>query len=265
VVREKIYESDLVHASLRRVLEEGVPVPRGHTQPVTVSDVRLAHVLASITHRTSKDESKPTLRSEHVYEVAEALHKASAQAGPDDEVLVVVQIRDRQFGIFSEDKVTAFRVSFDDPSMRIEFFEIEQPLERQTGRAESSEYEFPLEPRSKSPGFRLVPGFAQTLEGPRAVLVDWRDPYYGKPVNLSLRGGRVQRRTLLLEAEPESEAPSPPAPSPSLPPGLRDAQLRALDQLEGARRSGVLTEAEFQRRRRLVLEGKLEEAGYPAP
>ena len=44
-------------------------------------------------------------------------------------------------------------------------------------------------------------------------------------------------------------------------PELRDAQLRALDQLDAARRSGIVTEAEFQKRRRLVLEGKLEEAG----
>jgi hypothetical protein len=47
---------------------------------------------------------------------------------------------------------------------------------------------------------------------------------------------------------------------------VTDAQIRALDQLEGARRSGLVTEAEFQRRRRLILQGRLEEAGYaPGP
>jgi hypothetical protein len=264
VVREPVHESEQVHVSLRRLMEEGVPRARGHAHPVVVSDVRLAHVLASISHRDGKDRSVPTVRSEHVYELAEGLRKALAQAGPDDEVLAAVEIGDRRLGLFSDDKVTAFRVTFDSTFMRIEFFEIERPLERETGRAEPEGYDFPLEPPKASPRFKLIPAAAQTLEGSRTVLVDWRDPYYSRPMNLNLRGGRAQRRTLLLQAEPESEAPLPP-PSAEVPPELRDAQLRALDQLDGARRSGLLTEAEFQRRRRLVLEGKLEEAGYPVP
>jgi hypothetical protein len=267
VVREPVHESERVKVSLRRVLDDGTPRARGYAHPVTVSDVRLAHVLASIHHRDKDDESRPTVRSEHVYELAEALHDALERAGPDDEVLATVQIGDRRFGLFNEDRVTALRVWFDATFMRLEFFEIERALERATGRAEGKPFEFPLEPPAGAPRFRLVPGFAQTLDGDRALLVDWRDPYYAKPVSLSLRGGRVQRRTLLLGAEPESEAPPalPPEPPAAVPPELRDAQLRALDRLEAARRSGVLTEAEFQRRRRLVLEGKLGEAGYGTP
>ncbi len=265
VIREPVYHSDRVQVSLRRVLEDGAPRPKGHAHPVTVSDVRLAHVMASITHKNSKDEPKPTVRSEYVYELAEGMRDALGRAAPDDEVLVTLQIGDRRFGLFNEDKVTAFRVWCDDASMRIEFFEIESAVERESGRAQPETYEFPLEPPTASPRFRMVAGYAQTLDGPRALQVDWRDAYYGKPVNLSVRGGRVQRRTLLLEAEPESQAPEPAPASEALPPATRDAQMRALDQLDAARRSGLLTESEFQRRRRLVLDGRLGEAGYPAP
>ena len=81
-----------------------------------------------------------------------------------------------------------------------------------------------------------------------------------------MRDGKLQRRTILLQEEEASEAPVPP-PIPEGAPSnaLRDAQLRALDQLDAARRSGLVTEAEFQRRRRLILEGRIEEAGYASP
>jgi hypothetical protein len=40
--------------------------------------------------------------------------------------------------------------------------------------------------------------------------------------------------------------------------------MRALDEIDAARRAGLITESEFLRRRRLVLEDRLEEAGYGA-
>ena len=63
-----------------------------------------------------------------------------------------------------------------------------------------------------------------------------------------------------MELPPEAEpATSPDAP---LPAGLSDAQIRALDELDSSRRSGLITESEYQRRRKLVLENALDEAGY---
>jgi hypothetical protein len=56
-----------------------------------------------------------------------------------------------------------------------------------------------------------------------------------------------------------AEEEPPPAPVPE---GLEDAQIRALDELDAARRAGLIKEVEFQRRRRLILEDKLEQAGY---
>jgi hypothetical protein len=57
----------------------------------------------------------------------------------------------------------------------------------------------------------------------------------------------------------EAEEQGAAAPVPA---DATDAQRRALDQLDAARRTGLVSEAEFQRRRRLVLEGRLAEAGY---
>ena len=67
-----------------------------------------------------------------------------------------------------------------------------------------------------------------------------------------------------MEAEPEEERPEADPSEPAVAPELRDAQLRALDELDTLRRSGQITEDEFRERRRLVLDGRLDEAGYGA-
>ena len=40
------------------------------------------------------------------------------------------------------------------------------------------------------------------------------------------------------------------------------ALRRALDELDGGRQSGLVKEADYQRRRQLIIENKLDEAGY---
>ena len=47
-----------------------------------------------------------------------------------------------------------------------------------------------------------------------------------------------------------------------MPANLSDAQLRALDQLDARAQSGLVKESDYQRRRRLILENRLDEAGY---
>src|SRR4051812_21028758 len=50
LIREPVFSSDSARIQLRRTLVKGKPVPRGYAQPATISDVRLAHVLATIEH-----------------------------------------------------------------------------------------------------------------------------------------------------------------------------------------------------------------------
>ena len=110
-----------------------------------------------------------------------------------------------------------------------------------------------------------VAGEAIRPRGPRGYEVDWRDPFFRKAVSFSALSGEVRRREILMEAEPEDDLAAPGA-AIEITPEIRQAQMKALDQLDGLRRSGEITEGDFQRRRRLVLEGRLEEAGYePTP
>jgi hypothetical protein len=161
--------------------------------------------------------------------------------------------------------VTAFRLGLVGDEMRIEILALEQPLERDGGKIGVREYDIPTELPTIAPRFKLVPGQAQTREGERGVNVAWRDPYYRKPVNLSFSGGQARRRTVLMELPAEDLPPGEAKAPADLPPNLSDAQLRALDQLDAERTAGRIREADYQRKRRLILEGRLDEAPGAQP
>jgi hypothetical protein len=267
VVREPIYQNEAVEVRLRHVEDGGEPVPRGFQHPVTVAPVRVAHILASLSYEDRDGKQHPVIRNAHVYPLAEGIGEALGRATPDDEVIAYARSRDRRLGIFSVDRITAFGVHMESSQLYIEFYVLEHRLEELAKEGRS--YNTPLELPEKRGSFRLLPGKAQAAAGPRTLAVDWRNAHFRRPLGLR-RGGGLRRRTVLMEAEElEEEQPleTPPAraaqPSTTdVEPSMTDAQLRALDQLDAVRRAGLVSEAEFQRRRRLVLEGRLEEAGY---
>jgi hypothetical protein len=88
--------------------------------------------------------------------------------------------------------------------------------------------------------------------GHQSVAAHWRDDRFRNPTSVRVGpGGKVTRRTVLMEDEgpPDAAAGPDAGPLPSDP-----ETLRALADLEEARRAGELTEAEYQRRRRALLE-----------
>jgi hypothetical protein len=262
LVTQDVFQSEDgdVSVQLRHLADGGEPVPQGHDQPVMISDVRVAHILAQITHKDAKDAVHPTIRSVHVYPLAEGISKALTVATPADELLVLAYSRQRRFGIFTYDLATAFRVVVREPLLEVEFFAIEEKVEKDPRSRSTRAYEIPAEMPEKTPAWKLEPTKIQVALGDRGLGFDWRDSFYSRPVSLTLRGGRLKRRTILMEAEPEELAPATEEGRAS--PVLRNAQLEALDRLDADRRNGLLTEPEFQRRRRLILDGRLEEAGY---
>ncbi len=262
LVTQDVFESGdgNVHVKLRRLVDGGETVPWGYDHPVTVSDVRVAHIQAQITHRDEEGNVHPTIRSVHVYPLAEGISKALALASPDDEVVALAYSRERRFGIFTYDRATAFRITVQDPMLNIDFFAVEEKVEKDPRERSARSYETPAKLPEKAPRFALEPTKRQLARGARGLAFDWRDPFYGRPVSLTLRGGRLRRRTILMEAEPEELAPADQEGYRS--PILRSAQLVALDRLDAERRNGQVSEEEFQRRRRLILDGRLDRAGY---
>jgi len=267
VIQEPVASSDNeFKVLLRRTLQSGKPVPRNYQHPATISDVRLAHILANLTFEDSEGKRRPVIRSTRVYPLAEALNKAAQQASPDDEIAVVVYANDRRLGLFNAKSITAFRMFFDKEFLNFEFYDIERELEAGEGKpGRNDDYRIPLATPEAAARFKILPGEAHFAVNRRTLQVEWRNPYFAQPVALSVRGNRFKRRSVLMEAEPEAPDPEQieaEVQSEPVSAETRDAQISALDQLDGLRRQGLIKEAEFQRRRRLILQGKLDEAGY---
>jgi hypothetical protein len=265
IVRTRILENNNVRVELRHAVKSGKTIEHSYSQPATIADVRLAHILASLYFEDKDQKRLPAIRSIHVYDLADGIAKAFAQAGPDDEVAAAAFPVDKRFGIFSDEKVTALRMHVEGELLRIEFLALEDPLEKDGSKIGYREYEIPTEFPSLPAKFTLVPSEKQAKVGPRGINVTWRDDYYRKPVNLRYREGAPKRRTVLMEIPSDKATDKAPPPGAPVPSGLSDLQLRALDQAEAARQSGSITELEYQRRRGLILEGKLDEAGYGTP
>jgi hypothetical protein len=98
--------------------------------------------------------------------------------------------------------------------------------------------------------FRLLVDEGMSLADAQSAVVDWRNPVFARPTRTRITpSGRVLRTTILMESEDEA-----PPPRPTLPPELTPEQLRALADLEEARREGRLSEAEYAAERNRILE-----------
>jgi len=261
LVRDRVFEKPSVRVELRHSEKRGEVIPRGFDHPATISDVRIAHILASLSFEDKDKKHRPVIRSNHVYDLAEGIAKALAQAKPDDEVAAAAFPEDRRLGIFTDNRVTAFRLHLEGDAMQIEFMAVEEPLEKEGAKVGYSEYEIPSDLPAFAPRFTILTGESITRFGPRGVSVAWRDAVFQRPVSLRDREGK--QRTVLMELPPEKEG-APPQKE-EIPPGLSEAQRQALALVGAERSGGMITEAEYQRKRRLILEGKLDEAGYGVP
>lgn len=264
LVRQRIYDQPTARVELRHREQGGEILARSYSHPATISDVRIAHILGNLTFTDKDEKQRAVIRSADVYPLGEGIAKALEQATPNDEIAAASFPTDRQLGIFTDQRVTAFRVWLEGDDLRFEFYLVEAPLEKDGNKMSYREWEIPSEPSSTAPAFKLVPGQAQTRLGPDGVSVAWRDDYFRKPVALRDRDGTSRRRTVLMELPPEkTETATAPAKA-NLPAGLSDQQIRALDLADADRSTGQITEAEYQHRRRLILENRLDEAGYGA-
>lgn len=258
VIRETVFDNGSVKVMVRHLEEDGAPVPRGFEQPVTIADVRLAHILASISFGRGKTLGH-AIRTDQLYDLAEGLARALTHAGPDDEILAWAFSHDRRLVVFSQARRTAFRVVQKDGQLQFRFYSIEETVNGQKAR---DRYEPPLGEPQKPLGVKLRPERAQALLDDHTLAIGWRDPFYRQPSSLRARSGRLSRRTVLMREEETPEERDATRELAPVPPSATDDQIRALDELDGARRAGLIPESEFKRRRRLILQGRLEEAGY---
>jgi hypothetical protein len=247
--RVPVVQDDQAALALRAELREGRPFDRGFAHPATISGVRLAHVLSQLDVRMDDEEKtgerRPAIPNELVYPLGDHLSKAFEQADPSQEVVVRAWRVERRLGLFTQRYETSF-VAFvaADGRLHLALSRLDWPVPK----GSEDEVREPQAGREVM-AFRVLASDGIEPTGRQAVAVHWRDDRFRSPTTLRAGpGGKMTRRTVIMESPPE-EAPAAGSPLPSDP----DA-LRALADLEEARRAGAITEAEYQRRRRLLLE-----------
>lgn len=257
--RVTVQDTGNVTVVLRAELKHGKPLDRHYRQPATIAGIRLTHILAALEVRmdVTKDQRgdrKPAIPTQLLYQLGDLLSQALAKADPTQQVVVQAIRKQRHLGLFTNNYLTSF-IAFVDQQNQLEIHLYRLDWEVPKGKEEHIR-----EPRlgHEVMKFRVLAGQHIEPVGPQAVAVDWQDPYFRRAslIRVSPTGG-VVRRTILMEspappkAEGQGKAPEEHA-EPEIP--TEPAALRALADLEEARQAGRITESEYQRRRREILE-----------
>jgi hypothetical protein len=253
--RQILHDTDEMSIVLRAEIRSGERVERNFRHPATLSSIRIAHILSRIDVRTAVDEDggkrKPAIETSLLYALGDLVSEALAKAKSDQEIVVQARRKQKRLGIFHQEYLTTF-VAYvgGDDLFYLHLNRVDWPVPK----TENVDIKEPAVGREIM-SFRVIGADAIEPVGPQAVAVEWRDPIFRKASNLRVGPtGQVMRRTILME-EPE-EAPEdapealPPESIPSDP-----AALRALAELEEARTAGRITEAQYRKQRRAILQG----------
>jgi hypothetical protein len=255
-VRDTVFDDGYSKVILRSSKKGRQVVPRGFDHPLTIAPVRIAHILSRIDLRRDdekRSEREPAIPLETLFTVAEGISEGLKKATADQELAVQSIRRDKHWGLFDRFYLTSL-LCF----VREGLFYV---------YISRSDWEVPADRRDRLPetwagkhalDFRLVVERDMTLVDEQGVAVDWRDPLYAKPTRTRIApGGKVVRRTILMET---LEDDTDYGPRPEVGADLTPGQLRALADLEEARRNGELSEAEYTAERNRILRGE-----SPAP
>lgn len=263
-----MHSDDIATVVLRAELQGGEPLDRGFQHPATISGVRIAHMLAQIDVRMDEgdeapSERRPAIPTELVYPLGELLAQALAKADSSQEVVVQALRRERRLGLFTQTFATSF-VAFVGPDdlLHLQLARLDWPVPK----GEEDQLREPVRGREVM-AFRVLASESVDPTGHQSVAVHWRDERFRNPTTVRVGPrGKVTRRTVLMEEETPAQEPVPAGVELPTDPEA----LRALADLEEARRSGEITEAEYQRERRALLRpaagtgGPAAETGGPA-
>jgi hypothetical protein len=256
MVRKEVLRTDDIEVTLRSTKRGREIVPRGWSHPAVIAPVRLSHILAHVDVELGEgDERKrvPAIPAGLIYPIGDALALGLEQADPNQEVVIQALRSERRFGVFTTRFLTSLAVHVEGDRLAVQLGHVDWEVPKYgagSGTSQQDELPEPMEGRELM-RFRVVPDEAFVVAGPQAVLVDWRAERFSDPDRLRIGpGGQVKRRTVLME----EAAPPAPEPAGAALDQLAPETLRRLADLEDERRRGELTEAQYQARRREILE-----------
>jgi hypothetical protein len=269
-VSEDVFTEGPVTVKLRseKSWQFGSLVEKDYDHPVTISPVRIVHILSRIDARKA-GKREPAIPTDLLFGIGEGVSRALSRAGAEQEVVVMANRKSRRLGIFDHDYLTSFIAYVKGPQLFIH-------LDRLDWQVPQRDREKPPEPKigEHRMKFRVYPSEAMELVDKQSVAVVWRDEIFARATRTKvLPTGKVVRKTILLESDVEELPPAgetaeeeevvTPAPSP--PQGLTPEQLRALADLEEARRDGEITEADYAAKQQEILSSEPAERPREAP
>jgi hypothetical protein len=257
-IRTPVSDANGIEVLLRHEEKGGKPIDQGFAQPVTIAPVRLTNILARIEVRKEDEkERKPAIPTDLLYGIGEGVSRALAKADSSQVVVVLATQRKRNLGVFTQEFLTSllFWVREDQVFVKIGSLDVPLTKDPKDGIPEPAM-------EAVIGKNRAVPSDGISVENAQLVSASWRDPIFKDTSVISIRaGGKVVRRTVLMDSGEEAAIPEEPTEGAAVPPqGLSSDALRALADLEDERRRGEVTESEYQSRRREILAGDL-----PAP
>jgi hypothetical protein len=252
-VRENVYKEGTIEVFLRGDKRMFRDVEKGFQHPTTIAPVRLAHILARLDMRVGskkKTERLPAIPTEMLLPIANGVSAALAKASENQEVVVMAIRRAKRLHIFDRSYLTSFVTYVRDDRLYVYmvYSDWEIPKRRGDRVPEPHTGDHPMR-------FRLYSGTAMALVNPQAVAVDWHDPVFRRQTRTEiLPSGEVVRKNILLESPQEEWGDEEPAIA-GPPESLSPEQLRALADIEEARRRGEMTESVYRAERRKILTG----------
>lgn len=253
-VKKQVYDERNTKVFLRTYKTLTSVVPQNNQHPVTISPVRMAHILSRIDMRREEDgERVPAIPLSMLYRIADGMSEALKEADPDSEVVVVAQEKKKSLLVFDHFFLTSLMAYHRDDLLYIHIAYADYPMSKRRNRgkfADPPEAYAGVYPRK----FRLIVDAGMTLNDHQSVAVEWRDDVFRKPTRTRVTStGKVVRRQVLMESlEDESLEPA----TPQISPDLSADQLRALADLEEARQAGKVSETQYRSRRRKILAGE---------
>jgi hypothetical protein len=261
-VRIPVYDQEGIRVDLRSEKRGGKIVPRSFDHPVTISSIRVAHVLARLDVRMGSEEGGdrvPAFPTVSLYKVGEEVSRALAKATPDQEVAVRALRVEKRLGIFSSKYLTSFVVWMKGEDLVIHLSRAEWLVPKDL----EDEIPEPFVGRVVQE-FKVLPAAGIVPTGPQEVAVDWKNPEFREPTHVRVgAGGVLMRRTVLMEAEAPAEGEQQEKEPAILPADLPAETLRALADLQEQRAHGEISETTYHQKRRDLLRQVEDERRAP--
>ena len=173
-IREDVYEQPPVKVFLRseKSWQFGPLIEKDYDHPVTISPVRMAHILSRVDARIA-GKREPAIETDMLYPIAEGISRALTRAGAEQEVVVMAIRKQRHFGVFDHDFLTSFVVYVRGPQLFIHLARLN--------------WEIPVRQEDKPPepgideekmSFRVYASEAMELVGKQSVAVNFKDEIF---------------------------------------------------------------------------------------